>query len=256
MPGGSSHTDKQWYYATGGQSMGPVPASELKSLYESGQVLPDDLVWTPGMEDWRPASVMAERFLRAAEIPVPQPAPTRAVEAPIGQSEHRHGDYGDAGAFREEFGFGRKAVSMNYAGFFTRFVAAFVDGIILTAVQIPIAVIASFMGGSAAPGPDGLPQVNGAVLLLNFIPIVIYWLYFALQESGSYSATYGKRLVGIFVTDVDGNPISFGRATVRHFSKIISSLVCCAGYLMQPFTARKQALHDIIAGCVVIQSRR
>src|SRR5690606_18245076 len=93
---------------------------------------------------------------------------------------------------------------------------------------------------------------QNAGMLLNLASVLVAWLYYALQESGSRSATFGKRITGLCVTDLDGYPIGFGRATARFFSKIVSS-ICLFGYLMQPFTARKQALHDIIAGCVVIR---
>ncbi len=61
-----------------------------------------------------------------------------------------------------------------------------------------------------------------------------------------------KVLVGIRVTDMYGNRVSFWRATLRHFSKILSAMVYYLGYLMIGFTEKKQGLHDIIAGCLVI----
>jgi uncharacterized RDD family membrane protein YckC len=59
--------------------------------------------------------------------------------------------------------------------------------------------------------------------------------------------------LGIKVTDLSGNAISFGRATVRHFGKILSAIILLAGYLMVAFTAKKQGLHDMIAGCLVVK---
>ena len=67
-------------------------------------------------------------------------------------------------------------------------------------------------------------------------------------------ATPGKMACGIKVTDLDGRRISFGRATGRFFGKILSTLILLIGFLMQPFTARKQALHDILAGTLVVKS--
>ena len=57
----------------------------------------------------------------------------------------------------------------------------------------------------------------------------------------------------VSVTDANGNPISFGRATGRHFGKIISALTLLIGYIMAGFTEKKQALHDMIAGCLVVK---
>jgi uncharacterized RDD family membrane protein YckC len=77
------------------------------------------------------------------------------------------------------------------------------------------------------------------------------WLYFALQESSERHATIGKRALNIYVTDLQGRRISFGQATGRHFSKIISYLILCIGYMMAGFTEKKQGLHDMIAGTLV-----
>jgi uncharacterized RDD family membrane protein YckC len=53
------------------------------------------------------------------------------------------------------------------------------------------------------------------------------------------------------VTDLQGNRISFARATGRHFAKYISAMILLIGYIMAGFTERKQALHDMIAGTLV-----
>ncbi len=78
------------------------------------------------------------------------------------------------------------------------------------------------------------------------------WLYFALMESSVKQGTLGKMALGIIVTDANGNRISFGRATGRYFGKIISGAILCIGYIMAGFTEKKQALHDMIAGCLVV----
>jgi uncharacterized RDD family membrane protein YckC len=89
--------------------------------------------------------------------------------------------------------------------------------------------------------------------LLGFSPILLLlsWLYFALLESSPMQATLGKKLLGIQVGDLDGEQISFVAATIRYFSKSISSALFCAGYIMAFFTEKHQALHDIIAKTVV-----
>lgn len=79
------------------------------------------------------------------------------------------------------------------------------------------------------------------------------WLYFALLESSPWQATLGKRLIKTKVTDLGGNRISFGRASVRYFSKYLSFYLLLIGYLIQPFRPKKQALHDILAGTLVIK---
>ena len=73
-----------------------------------------------------------------------------------------------------------------------------------------------------------------------------------MLESGSARATWGKRALGIMVTDLDGGRISFWRALGRNLGKLISALLLCFGYLMAAFTRRKQALHDMMAGTLVV----
>jgi len=53
---------------------------------------------------------------------------------------------------------------------------------------------------------------------------------------------------------MEGNKISFARATGRYFGKIISSMIFMIGYILAGLTEKKQALHDMIAGCLVIRT--
>jgi len=72
--------------------------------------------------------------------------------------------------------------------------------------------------------------------------------------SSGWQATVGKRALGMVVTGLDGRRISFARATGRHFAKYISALILFIGFIMAAFTAKKQALHDMIAETLVIHS--
>ena len=104
--------------------------------------------------------------------------------------------------------------------------------------------------------PDGSINTSFVIFELSIMTVsmVIHWLYFALQESSSAQATLGKRAVGIKVTNLEGQRIGFGQATGRFFGKIISGLTLLIGYMMAGFTDRKQALHDIIAGTLVVRT--
>jgi uncharacterized RDD family membrane protein YckC len=78
------------------------------------------------------------------------------------------------------------------------------------------------------------------------------WLYEAFMLSSEWQATVGKRAMSIVVTGLDGGRISFARATARHFSKYISAFILFIGFIMVAFTAKKQALHDMIAETLVV----
>jgi uncharacterized RDD family membrane protein YckC len=79
------------------------------------------------------------------------------------------------------------------------------------------------------------------------------WIYYASMESSTWQATLGKKILGLKVTDLAGNRITFARASGRFFGKILSGMILGIGFLMAGFTARKQALHDILAGCLVLR---
>jgi uncharacterized RDD family membrane protein YckC len=96
------------------------------------------------------------------------------------------------------------------------------------------------------------PMIH-AMLRLALLRIVLHWLYYSLLESSAWQATLGKKALGLEVTDLDGNRIGFGRATGRFFAKFISWIILLIGYIMAGFTEKKQALHDILAGTLVIR---
>lgn len=140
------------------------------------------------------------------------------------------------------------AASGVYAGFWKR-LGAFVLDYIIVVVMAAMAggVIGGFYGVSAGAPTDDVASGLGAIT-----GVLVWWLYYALMESSSKQATLGKLALGIKVVDRQGNAVSFGRATARNLAKLLSGMIMMIGYLMAAFTSRKQALHDIVAGCLVV----
>ena len=145
-----------------------------------------------------------------------------------------------------------------YAGFWLRFVAWIIDRILLGVVTRLL--LFPFLGLSALrmilrghPNPEDLVPLFGTMARLFFVGLVLDWLYYALLESSAWQGTVGKKVLGLRVTDLQLNRISFGRATGRFFARIISGFTLLIGFIMAGFTEKKQALHDIIAGCLVIR---
>ncbi len=131
-----------------------------------------------------------------------------------------------------------------YAGFWVRFVAAMVDALVLF---IPLGIINFIVALSA-----GHTNTVSAVILLKVIAVLIIWIYYSLMTFYK-GATLGKMLVGITVKSADGLPLSFGRVILREtLGKIVSSVIFMIGYIIAAFTNKKQALHDMIAGTVVV----
>ena len=95
--------------------------------------------------------------------------------------------------------------------------------------------------------------IVGIVVLLSLFSIVTGWLYYALFESSKHGGTLGKMAIGLKVTTPEGQRITFGRASGRYFAKIVSNMTIYIGYIMAGFTEKKQALHDILANCIVVK---
>ena len=148
------------------------------------------------------------------------------------------------------------AAAVGYGGFWIRVVAAIIDAIILRVVVAPISMI--FGGVGLAGSMMGrVPHIPLALLGGGVTLIFLFfgsWLYEAFMESSSYQATLGKMILGMKVTDLNGNRISFERATGRHFAKWLSAMILGIGYIMVGFTERKQGLHDLLAGTLVLRS--
>jgi len=96
----------------------------------------------------------------------------------------------------------------------------------------------------------------GIVLLYSLSKLAVLFPYFALMESSRWMGTVGKQAVRIKVTDLAGRRISFGRATGRFFAKILSGQILLIGYLIAAFTRKRQTLHDLLAGTVVVNKKR
>ena len=116
------------------------------------------------------------------------------------------------------------------------------------------AVGGGFIGGfMGAAGADVEETEIAAMAFCYPLGMAISWLYEALLESSPHQATLGKMALGIMVTDLDGDRVSFGRATGRFFAKYISALAVGVGFLMVIWRQKKQGLHDEIAATLVVR---
>ena len=152
-----------------------------------------------------------------------------------------------------------------YAGFWLRFVAAIIDYLIL---MIPLGFISVLLVASAIPfiahtqdPVTVLMTILPRIAFILVISLVASWLYWALMESSSWQATLGKKALGLRVTDLAGSRPTFGRASGRFFAgrgigcvPSIGGLYLLIDCIMAGFSEKKQALHDMIASCLVIRS--
>lgn len=238
-----------WYYARHGQRFGPVEQAELQRLAGIGQFAYSDLVWRPGLPDWRPASEIPELayLFRPASPPVPVYSPSPPV-TPSPPPSYGATPLPAPGYGAPPHPFGAMAAT-EYASFGVRFGALLIDCFILLLVWFAMALgifVVLDAGGTTLTGDEPI---------WTFIPLVLLWVYYAGLESSARMATFGKSLLKLRVTNLQGQRISFGRATGRHFGKILSALPFYFGFLTMISDPRKQTWHDQMADCLVLRQR-
>jgi uncharacterized RDD family membrane protein YckC len=120
------------------------------------------------------------------------------------------------------------------SGFWRRFAAAFVDGLLLGILN---GILMAMLGRNAG---------NGVSTLIG----LAYFTYF---EGGASGQTLGKKLLGIRVIDLrTGGSIGYGRAFIRYVGRFVSAIVLLLGYLWMLWDKEKQTWHDKFAGSVVV----
>jgi len=207
-----------WHYKLGGQEFGPVDCGELRRLLKQGEIGPRTPVRSTLLETWTPIGTLAQFSESAAtaeaqveRIPIP-----KEVFAPIW----------------------RRGIALAVdllAIWVSAFLLGAIMGVIIAARHIELVVSQSAPDFTVARG-----------ILLAFP-----WFYFTVFEGSFLQATPGKLLMKIVVTDVSGYRPGFPRAALRSVAKYVSWCVFLLGFIIAPFTERKQAFHDFVARTVV-----
>jgi uncharacterized RDD family membrane protein YckC len=239
--GGFNYPTMNWYYAIGQEQKGPVSDEQLHALAKDGVVTGDTLVWREGLSNWQPYRTVAPPG--TVPPPPPQVEPARApgvvATAPVSATFTPQPD-------------------LVYAGFWIRFVAKFIDGLVL---GIPVGIIVLVgimaMGGFAAVtrrGQDMAFLIPLGQLVLQLVVTGLTVIYNAVLV-GMWGTTLGKKACGLAVVKADGGRISHGRAWGRAFAEIVSGLVCYIGYIIAGFDEQKRALHDHMCDTRVVRVR-
>lgn len=239
-----------WYYVdANGQQVGPVSAEELRAAVQRGAASSGSLAWRDGLANWQPLSALAaELGLGGAAETVVGPAAevSAAWKQPAESNPYR------APETESSEGLFENNTDIVYAGFWKRWAALFLDQLI---IGLPLGIAFFFVSFGVAMSAGGQPNPVTAILLqLGFYAV---WLtvavfYYAGLESSEAQATFGKRALGIKVTDLAGQRISFKQAMGRWFAASLSYMALYIGFAMAGFTQRKQALHDLLASTLVV----
>lgn len=231
----------EWYYVENGERVGPVTEEQLQQLVLGLQITGETLVWNPAMANWQPYGQLAR----------PQ-VPVGAVGLAPDQESGICTECGRALPTSEMINFGERWVcadckplffqklkegasvsnSFVYAGFWIRVAAKLIDGLILFALQMILAMVFRQMA-----------------TLLGYPIAIAYTTYFL----GRFGQTPGKMACGLRVIRADGQPVSYLRAFGRYFAEILSGIIFCIGYVMVAFDEEKRALHDRICDTRVIK---
>jgi len=222
VPSSFPETSGSWYYFDGGQVYGPVVFGVLQSMAAKGFLNPDSQILREGDQTWQP------------------------MHQVVGLADGALGSINQTAEGTREYGCNQ----MSPAEFWRRALALVIDcavlGCICSVWLLLLYLLLRFCG---------LEKSEITVLLKGFgsvISMLIIWIYFTCLESSSSITTFGKMAVDITVMDESGQPISYGRANARFWSKLLSSFLLI-GFIMAAFTIRNQALHDLIAKTLVIR---
>lgn len=234
----------EWYVAREGQRTGPYSFDALRRMATTGQLSAVDFVWSAGMSDWAAAGSIPDLLPTDAHGGGGQPVfPTQAGNADNPYAAPATDDssfvFADTGPFE-------------YADYLPRVGATILDGIFLALMTwIPMFVMTVIL--IASLGEDAGAALGQ--LISNVFGLVVGVAYYVGFETSSKQATWGKQIVGIKVTDLEGRRISVGKAVGRYFAKILSGCTLGIGYLMPLFTEKKQTLHDLICGCLAVKQQ-
>lgn len=259
-----------WYYAKGKERLGPFDETQFQELVRSGEISGSTLVWNETLSGWKRFGEVRDAAYGGMSDPVPglpaeEPAPTgdSAVkqcsqcgqyfsESDLATFEGRRVCAACKPAFVQKIREGVSVGTVVYAGFWIRFAAKFIDGIVLGIINMVIGFVTT--SSMVATPDDPVAIMRGAIFsgLFQFCVQAAYTSFFL----GKFSATPGKMVCGLKVITADNEPLSYLRGFGRCCAEMISSIILCIGYLMVAWDDEKRALHDRICNTRVIKTNR
>ncbi len=243
-----------WYYAEGQNQIGPFSDEEFGALAAEGKIRVSTLVWNESMPDWRPYGEVASGAAGSTGAAQVVCSMCNRIVPPEDAIDYQ-GNYVCAECkpdFVQRIKEGMPLPGMVYAGFWIRFVAVMVDGVIQTVFLCGIAAGSAAVIFPLTQGGD--LAVEGQIIWQVFYTLGSYAVQCAYQTFflGRYGATPGKMLLRLKVVRPDGSPITYWRAFGRYWATLLSYFTCMIGYIMAAFDDEKRALHDHICSTRVI----
>jgi uncharacterized RDD family membrane protein YckC len=252
------------YYADGDRQVGPIGKAELQKLIKARKVNSQTMVWQPGMHAWQELGLYVRRKTQGDSQSVQPAAPNALIQQSVCSECGQAFAEDDMIRFEEAWVCAtckpifvqkiKEGVSltgaMDFAGFWLRFGAILIDGIIMWIVNMIISIPLGFIGATSFEQSAVMVVTQLFMILLQFVIPAVYDTWFV----GKYAATPGKMACRIKVVTADAGQVSYARALGRHFAKWISGFVLGIGYFMAAFDDQKRSLHDRICDTRVIRA--
>jgi uncharacterized RDD family membrane protein YckC len=248
----------QWYFAESGRQVGPVDEAAFRDFVASGRISSDTLVWREGMANWQPYGTVAatpvagnglaaqpgSRFCSECGRPYPLedlaafgPSLVCASCKPIYTQRLREGVM--------------PSQLLQYGGFWIRFLAVIIDGLILSVVSIVYSpFLTASMVRTSPNNPGAFFVAVGLLVAIGFVVRMAYETWFV----GRYGATPGKMVCRLKVVRPDGRPLTYMRSWCRFLAKELDNFTLLIGYIIAAFDDEKRALHDRICDTRVIRA--
>jgi len=257
-----------WYYLENDQQRGPVTDTDMETLRRDGKINSATMVWREGMTEWQPLEQAIPGTTAATPASATPPVMTGMAQVVCSQcgglfSASEVIRYGNAAVcatckpvFVQKLKEGANVAGgpLEYAGFWTRFAAYFIDGIITGIVGAILGFVVGMVVGMSG-AISGSHQTAAIIVIqlvsmgLGFAVRAAYFIYFI----GKDGQTPGKKLCKIRVINPDGSQVTYGKATGRFFGYLLSSLLLCIGFFMAAWDEEKRALHDRLCNTRVVK---
>ncbi len=251
---------RNWYYAAGEEKKGPFDEAQMAALLLNSEINAGTLVWSEGMSDWAEAgNTELGKLIKDKTTPIKMSglrcslcmndfpeteliqignSKVCAICKPIMLRKMQEGDL--------------FAGELRYAGFWIRFVAKLIDGIVMQVVALPVTVISFILPSALSDNPKATIIVM-LFTLFSWVFSIGVGLAYNAWFLVKYGATPGKLVLKLRVINADGTEkISVGKAIGRFFAEILSGIILYIGYIMAGFDEEKRALHDRICNTRVI----
>jgi len=200
-----------------GREYGPAQLEELRGWVREGRVAAATQVWRSDSDRWQPAAAITEIAAELARLPASMTARPAAEWVPV--------------------------------GFWIRFVAYWIDQVLLSVVLTLVARPPDAPLGTS-PTSGELAEFIRSFGLYFAISLVLSGVYYIVMTA-HFGATVGKMIFRARVVKIDGTRVGYGASAIRFLGSIVSWLILGIGYLFVAFREDKRALHDLMAGTCV-----